>query len=342
MRPSDVSALLAPMIRERYPVLLVGPPGVGKSDLVAQAAEVAKADLIVSHPVVDDPTAAKGYPWLQAKRDHADHVPYGELYKALNAKKPTVWFLDDLGQALPAVQASYMQLLLTRSSNGRKLPAVVTFVAATNRRTDRAGVTGILEPVKSRFVTIVHLETNLDDWCQWAIRTGQQPELIAFLRFRPELLHKFTATLDLVNSPSPRTWASVGKILRLKLSPRIELAAIQGAVGEGAAAEVVAFLRIFRELPTLDGILLDPDSAKIPDSAAALYAVATGLASKVTASNFARIARYADRLYRDNKGEFAVLMVRDAIRHKPEVQNTPAFIQLASTSVGKLFAGEGG
>ena len=128
--------------------------------------------------------------------------------------------------------------------------------------------------------------------------------------------------------------------MKLKLSPRIELAAIQGAVGEGAAAEVVGFLRIFRELPSLDAILLDPDTAMIPDSAAALYAISTGLATKVTTSNFARVARYADRLYRTGKGEFAVLMIRDAIRRDKNLCNTPAFIQLASTEVGKLFAGQ--
>lgn len=340
MRPTDVSNLLTATIKARYPVLLVGAPGVGKSDLVQQAADEAKADLITSHPVVDDPTAAKGYPWLQGGKDHAEHVPYGELHKALNAKKPTVWFLDDLGQAPPAVQASYMQLLLTRASNGRKLPDTITFVSATNRRTDRAGVTGVLEPVKSRFTTIIDVEPNLDDWCDWALRTDQPAEVIAFLRLRPELLLKFTPTLDLVNSPSPRTWASVGKILRLSLSARIELAAIQGAIGEGAAAEFLGFLKIYREMPSLDSILMDPDAAEIPTSAGALYAVSIGLAQRSTEANFNRVAQYAEKLSQNGKGEFAVLMIRDATRRNKKLCSTPAYIKLASSDIGKLFTGE--
>lgn len=340
MRPADVSNLLTATIKGRHPVLLVGAPGVGKSDLVQQAADGAQANLIVSHPVVDDPTAAKGYPWLQGGKDHAEHVPYGELYKALNAKKATVWFLDDLGQAPPAVQASYMQLLLTRSSNGRKLPDVVTFIGATNRRTDRAGVSGVLEPVKSRFLTIINVEPNLDDWCDWALRTDQPAEVIAFMRLRPELLIKFTPTLDLVNSPSPRTWSSVGKILRLGLSARVELAAIQGAIGEGAAAEFVGFLKIYREMPSLDAILMDPDAADVPTTASALYAVSVGLAQRSTEANFARVARYADKLSQSGKGEFAVLMIRDAVRRNKKLCSTPAYIKLASTDIGKLFTGE--
>lgn len=341
MRPSDVTSLLTATIAEKLPVLLVGAPGVGKSDLVAQAAARAKAELIVSHPVVDDPTAAKGYPWLHSGKDYAEHVPYGELYKALNAKKPTVWFLDDLGQAPPAVQASYMQLLLTRASNGRKLPDCVGFAAATNRRSDRAGVAGVLEPVKSRFLTIVTVEPNVDDWCVWALANDQPAELLSFLRFRPEMLHQFTPTLDLVNSPSPRTWASVGKILKLGLTSRVELAAIQGAVGEGPAAEFVGFLRVYREMPSLDAIQADPDNAAIPSSPATLYAVAAGLAHRANETNFSRIARYAERLQENAKGEFAVLLVRDSVRRNPRVCNTKAYIHLASTDVGKIFLGEG-
>ncbi len=342
MRPQYVSQLLAKLIEARLPGLLSGAPGVGKSDLVEQAAKAAKADLIVSHPVVSDPTEAKGLPWLKEGSKMATFLPFEDLYRALNAKKLTVWNLEDLGQAAPQTQASYMQLLLARRANGQKLPDCVTFIASTNRRTDRAGVAGILEPVKSRFVSIINVEPNLEDWCGWAIKNDMPPELIAFLRFRDELLHQFNPTLDLVNSPCPRTWASCGKLLKLGLSDRVELQALQGAVGEGAANELVGFLRIWRELPSLDEILVDPDAAPIPEKPASLYATAVGLAAKANPNNFDRVARYAERLNDStpSKGEFAVLLIRDAVRRNRAVCNTPAYIKLASSEVGKLFTGE--
>jgi MoxR-like ATPase len=152
MRPTDLLLLLSSMIVNRLNLLITGAPGIGKSDLVNQAARAADADLILSHPVVEDPTSAAGLPWIVD--GHARFLPFGMLERAMNATKPTVWFLDDLGQAPAATQASYMQLLLAREVNGHKLSDYVTFVAATNRRTDRAGVSGILEPVKSRFCSI--------------------------------------------------------------------------------------------------------------------------------------------------------------------------------------------
>ena len=55
MRASDLSILLRSAIKNKRPILITGAPGIGKSDVVRQAAQTAGADLILSHPVVADP-----------------------------------------------------------------------------------------------------------------------------------------------------------------------------------------------------------------------------------------------------------------------------------------------
>lgn len=340
MKPSQLAQLLSKTIPAGFPVLVTGAPGIGKSDIVAQAANAASAELILSHPAVSDPTDAKGFPWPDAANGKATFLPFGELARALEATAQTVWFLDDLGQAPAAVQASFMQLLLARRVNGHVLPDCVTFVAATNRRTDRAGVSGILEPVKSRFTTIVELEADPDEWSQWALNAGITTELVAFLRFRPELLSAFKASADLTNSPMPRTWASVARLLSLSLPPVVESAAVAGAVGEGAAAEFLAFRRLFQELPSIDGILIDPDQAAIPSKPATLYAVSTALGIRATVQTFGRISRYATRIMDAGHGEFAALLLRDCIRRDKGIMNTPDFVRVASGPLGSLISGE--
>lgn len=337
MRPTELLTFLSHTIAARIPVLIQGAPGIGKSDIVAKAAIDAGADLILSHPAVADPTDAKGLPWVVD--GHATFLPFGELERALQADKPTVWFLDDLGQASPAVQASYMQLLLARRVNGHVLSDHVTFIAATNRRTDRAGVSGILEPVKSRFGSIVELEANLDDWTSWAIDADLPPEMIAFLRFQPDLLCKFSATSDLSNSPVPRTWHNAAKLVQLNLPQSIQASAIAGAIGEGAASEFLAFLRLYRELPSVDQILIDPDSVAIPESPAVLYALSGALAHRTTDQNFGRVARFIDRMVGAGRGEFGVLLVRDAIRRHPSITATQAFVKLTIGELGTLISG---
>src|SRR5262245_29849624 len=122
MTPKQLTSLLASTIPSKLPILITGAPGVGKSDIVDSAAASAGADLIISHPVVSDPTDAKGLPWVANDKKSATFLPFGEMKRALDADNLTVWFLDDLGQASPAVQASFMQLILARRINGHQLP----------------------------------------------------------------------------------------------------------------------------------------------------------------------------------------------------------------------------
>jgi MoxR-like ATPase len=337
MKPSELRTTLAATIPAGDPVLITGAPGLGKSDIVAKATADAGADLILSHPAVADPTDVRGLPWMS--EGAATFLPFGELAQAIRATRPTVWFLDDLGQATPAVQASYMQLLLARRVNGHALPDCITFIAATNRRVDRAGVSGVLEPVKSRFVTIVELKADLQEWSEWAIDHNQRAEVIAYLRFQQDAFSAFVATADLVNSPSPRTWSHVSRILNLNLPAHVQSEVINGAVGEGAGTGFNAFLRMYRELPNVDAILLSPDTAIVPDSPSALYAVAGALAARATTATFAPIVTYANRLLQAARGEFGILMIRDSVRRCPDVQHTQAFARMAIGDLGKLYTG---
>lgn len=352
MRPKDVLELLSFYFTSRMAVMLTGAPGIGKTDIVTAAAAKAGARLIITHPVTADPTDAKGLPFPSKDGKSANFLPYGDLLTIINATEPTVVFLDDLGQAPPAVQASYMQLILARRINQHVVPNCVTFAAATNRRTDRAGVTGILEPVKSRFAAILPLEANFEDWKVWAYDHEIPAELIAFLSFKKNLFSEaWKASQDIEAQPCPRTWAFAAKTLNAKLNPRIETLALGGTVGEAAAGELQAFLRMHRQLPAIEDILKDVDAEfvlnidgnkikTIPDEPATLYSIATSMAMAATQDNFGKVARYAERLVDAEHGEHAILLVRDAVRRDRTLYETKAFTKMTTSKVGQLFRGD--
>jgi MoxR-like ATPase len=337
LNPTQYVSFIVEAIKDRAPVLVTGAPGIGKTDLNVQATAIAGADLIVSHPAVEDPTDVKGLPWVVDGA--ARFLPLGQVARVLNATRPTVWFLDDLGQATPAMQAAYMQWLLARECNGHRLPDHVTILAATNRRTDKAGVSGVLEPVKSRFVSIVELQPDLNAWCTWALAHGIPAEVIAFLRFKPDLLSAFVPTADLTNSPSPRTWAHVGRLLRMSLTPDVLHAVLAGAIGAATATELIAFLRLYATLPSVDAILTNPAAGVIPSAPNTLYALCGALAYRATPANFDRVRQYAERLLAERRGEFATLLVRDAITRHPELTQTQAYIRLQCTELGQIASG---
>ncbi|MCI0150968.1 ATP-binding protein [Paraburkholderia sediminicola] len=336
--PAQLFELLTAYIPARLPVIITGPAGIGKSDLVDQASGEKSHDLLISHPVVEDPTDSKGLPFPSADGKTAAHLPFGDLERAVNSTRPLVWFLDDLGQASPAVQAAKMQLLLARRVGNHALPPHVTFVAATNRRSDNAGVSGILDPVISRFATVVELQPTVNDWTAWAIRNNVPVELIAFLRFRPDLLFVQKRSRDIENSPSPRTWGFLAKTMPV-VPKGLELLSYSGTVGVEAATELMSFLGIYRQLPSPDLILLNPDTAPIPENTSALYAVTAALAAYSNEGNFDRVLTYTDRIISGGGREFGALLVRDALRRTATLANTDAFVRAQGGEIGKIIQG---
>ena len=308
----------------REPILMTGAPGIGKSDIVQLVRAELNMNLILSQPVVGDPMDAKGLPYSWTEKDgtiRADFIPYGDLHYAMIASKPTIWFIDDLGQAPPAVQAAYMQLLLAREINGKKISDNICFIAATNRRQDKAGVTGILEPVKSRFAMIFELEPNIEDFCVWAYSNKILPSIPAYLRFNNKHLLDFKPNNDMEPSPSPRTWAKLSKLLSnfqgdAKLRDKI----IYGSIGEGAGRDFSSFEKL--DLPDIDMLIRYPDQFMAPDAPDRLYAICAAIATRTTVDNIDNIVRLSERM----KPQFAKMMMTDARMVCPNIDLTEAYL----------------
>lgn len=321
--PSLALTVIIEAMKNRHNTLIWGAPGCAKTSVVLEAAEQLGWNIIVFHPVVDDTTTYSGFPWVVTNGEGepvADFVPYAGLAKLMNAKEPTIAFFDDLGQATPAVQAACMQLLLARSINGKQISDEVRFIAATNRREDRAGVSGILEPVKSRFVITFEMVVNVNDWCNWALKVGMPSYLIAFIRFKEGMLYDFKPSKGKENTPCPRTVEHVGRIELTNYPEESKYPLISGAAGEGLASEYTAFKKLLMDMPNPDACVLDPDSFEMPHEPSVRFALATAVAARCTEKNFANVIKIADRFENEASEEFAVLLITDSIKRDPKLR----------------------
>ena len=166
MRPKHLVPFLIKCMDAGLPVLLKGPPGVGKTAMCFQAAEQSGREAIYMEAGTSDATRLEGMPWINPQEGEAKFFAFGELAKASRATKPTLLLIDDLGWAMLSVQNAAAHLIHERRTpSGLQLPDCVTIIATTNERTHKAGVGGFSEPVKSRFNTIVAVEVNADDSC---------------------------------------------------------------------------------------------------------------------------------------------------------------------------------
>lgn len=316
MRPKALKEFLIRSIEKGHPVCITGRPGIGKTDITNQAVASLGYDLLVLHPTVDDPIDYKGLPAIvdQDGQNKAEFLPYGNLRQMIDADKPLVVFFDDLGQAAESIQKALMQLLLSRSINGQAISEHVRFVAATNRKEDKAGVTGLLEPVKSRFASIVELEVSLDDWMEWAVKAGIHHTILAFMKFAPQHFDNFKPTKDMTNSISPRTLAHLNQWVQMGLSDLCRFDAYHGAIGS-AATEYEAFEHMANQLIPPQEIIKQPDKAPLPDRSRAdiCYATVMGLASIATQKNIEAVVKFLNRFEHAGLLEFAVLCYRSII-----------------------------
>jgi len=324
-RIKDAVGIVTLCIKANQPCLIVGAPGIGKSDIVNQIRLNLGMDLILTHPVVSDPLDAKGLPHAYQNATTgevlADFIPYGDLRYAMSAKKPTLWFIDDLGQAPPAVQAAFMQLLLAREVNGKAISHHIRFVAATNGRQHRANVTGILEPVKSRFGSIFELVPNIDDFCDFAYKVKMLPAIPAFLRFDTPRLFDFNANADMEQNPSPRTWHKLSDILKEMGTtlPHLRQKVVASAVGEGAALAYCTFEKI--KLPDIDMLIKYPDTFPPTTAPDVLYAMASSIAIRTTLQNIDNVVHLAGKFPR----QMGAMMMNDARSVCPDIDLTDAF-----------------
>lgn len=323
MKPTDAAATLQVALSADLPAFLWGAPGIGKSDIVRQAAAANNLPLIDLRAVLLDPVDLRGLPTV--KDSKAVWLPMGELPDAARDGQDGVLLLDELNAAAPMVQAACFGLVLDRRLGEYRLPSGWRVVAAGNRQSDRASAQRMPSALANRFLHI-DVDPDLDGWSQWALRSGIEPVLVAFLRFRPALLHDFQP--DRIANPTPRSWAMANRILQSGIAGQAEMLALIGCVGEGAAAELVAFLKVWRSLPSPDAVFLNPTTSPVPDNAATLYAICGALARKVTGQTMPALVTYLSRL----PPEFGVMAMKDVTTRDPGLPATPAFIAWASAN----------
>lgn len=298
------------------PVMLWGPPGVGKSQMVAQVGE--RHDV----PVIDirlsqmEPSDLRGIPFRNG--DRVDWAPPAMLPDAARHGETGLLFLDEINAAPPSVSAAAYQLILDRRLGDYRVPDGWAIIAAGNRQGDRGVTYSMPAPLANRF-SHFEVEVHLDDWVAWAYAHGIDERVIAFLRFRPELLFDFDPAHNPVAFPSPRSWEFAHRALqKFSNQPQLLAGSLQACVGPAAGIELHAFVQNLDQLPDLDAIVRG-EAVPVPSETDLQYAVASALVGHAIRARgtpeapivYGRILDYAGRF---PSREMGVMLVSDMHR----------------------------
>lgn len=350
LRPSALLRALTTCHKARRPAFVWGSPGIGKSDVVRQLAKNLNARLIDVRASQWDAVDTRGVPYIEHHFDRSMPVPTTGPAQAATTRwavpsvfpsddVPTILFLDELNSAAPSVQAALYQLILDRRVGDYALPDSVYVMGAGNLETDRAVTHRMSTALAGRFV---HFEMVVDnaDWESWALANDVHTAVIAYMRWRPAHLHAWDARSTSKAQATPRTWEFASQLLAASdWSRDADLALMAGTIGNAIGTEFAGFLRVYRELPDPDAVLMSPDVAPIPQDPATCYALCGALAARASERNADAVLKYAGRMGEDSGSgpEFMTLLVRMAAVRQPRIQSTRAFIQWAANNPDVLL-----
>jgi hypothetical protein len=248
----------------KRPVFIWGPPGIGKSEVVASVTQELGGLMIDLRMAQMEPTDIRGIPFFNKDNGKMDWAPPVDLPDEETASKYpiVVLFLDEMNSAAPAVQAAGYQLVLNRRVGKYVLPDNVVIVAAGNRESDKGVTYRMPMPLANRFL---HLEmrVDFDSWQHWAVMNGVNEEVVGYLMRNKQDLYDFDSKSSTRAFATPRSWTFVSELLNMEDKEDMETvyALTAGAIGEGLASKFGAHRKFVAQLPEPGDIL----SGKVKD-----------------------------------------------------------------------------
>ena len=330
--PNEVRSRLLRAFKAKRPVFLWGPPGIGKSQIIADLTKELGGLTIDLRLGQMEPTDLRGIPFYNkeiGKMDWAEPVDLPDAETA--AKYPIVTlFLDEMNQAAPAVQGSAFQLVLDRRLGKYVLPDNVVIVAAGNRESDKGVSFRMPTPLANRFV---HLEVkqDYDSWNEWAVKNRVHKDVVGYIGFAKNDLFDFNPRSSSRAFATPRSWSFVSQFLYDEDATDAELAdLISGTIGDGLAVKFMAHRKVAGQMPNPSDILEGKVKELKVKEVSAMYSLVVSMCYELQDANVklgkAKIDDWhglADNFFRFMMDNFTVELVVMGARTALTTYNLP-------------------
>jgi hypothetical protein len=259
-----------------------------------------------------------------------------------------ILFLDEYGQGEADVKRASAELLLNRRLGPWQLPKGWSVMAASNRQGDRSGVTKGFDFVINRRVE-VHIKDDIVSWEEWALNNKVDPLLVTFASQNIPIV--FADGVPDKQGPwcTPRSLVMTGKLLdglrhkdvtpdgsiMLGEFPTSDLAInlASGMMGDAATRQLFAMIKLQHALPSIEEIVANPGTCRLPERPDMLMLAAFTLASRALDTNIGAFVTYVNRF----PPEYVPMWLRATMKYRPTAARHSAVQQLYMANAS-LFA----
>jgi hypothetical protein len=249
-------------------VLIRGPHGIGKSQIVKSVASELGLEVIDVRASTMQEGDVVGYPDLEAIKSTGRSTFALPAWFVAACESPVVLFLDELNRGLIGVLNGMFQIILDRElGNGpdgkpMKLHPGTRVVAAVNAGSEYT-VNEMDPALLDRFWT-VDLKPTVQEWLGWAAGAGVNSLVIDFIRQHPEHLRPTKEVEPGKVAPTQRSWARLDASLKhcsIDLTehggnpPTLLYPMAAGFVGTEAAIAFQDFVKSYQSVLTAEDVL---------------------------------------------------------------------------------------
>lgn len=240
---------LVPVVAQR-PILLMGPPGVGKTAIAQQAAQecgVALVSYTMTHHTRQSAiglpsihTASYGDKTFQVTEYTMSEI-IASVYRAMEETglKTGILFLDEVNCVSETLAPAMLQFLQCKTFGGHTLPEGWVIVAAGNPPEYNRSVRDF-DIVTLDRVRRLDIQAAYQPWKEYAYLRQVSPVIMAYLELKPQNFYKLETTVDGKRFATARGWEDLSRLITV--SQKLEL-----PVDEGVVAQYIQYPAIAKD-----------------------------------------------------------------------------------------------
>ena len=219
----DAGDYMIPVIRQR-PILLMGPPGIGKTQIMEQIAKECRIGLVSYTITHHTRQSAIGLPFIQEKvydgktysvTEYTMSEIIASIYNKMEATgvKEGILFIDEINCVSETLAPTMLQFLQCKMFGNQKVPEGWIIVAAGNPPEYNKSVRDF-DVVTLDRIKKIDVEEKYKVWKEYAYQAEIHPAILAYLELRNDYFYRMETTVDGKTFATARGWEDLSSLLK--------------------------------------------------------------------------------------------------------------------------------